>query len=357
MRILHLIQKKQNRGAETFTCQLGNHQRKQGHEVKIVAIYEAHSELDWDEEIICLKGTISKRFIDFKAWKNLKNIISEFKPDIVQANAGDTLKYAVFSKLLYRWDAPLIFRNASEVGKYIKTPFQKKFNAILYRNVDQILSVSELSKNDIVHYFPFLKSKTFVIPIGIESKKVQANVKFDPNLKHIVHVGGFTFEKNHKEVIEIFELLRKEDKGTHLHLIGDGPLRMEIEKIVRVKCLDQHVTFHGFVNNPLAFIKAGNVLILPSIIEGLPAVILEAMYCKTLVVAYSVGGISEILNKKTGELITPNDQDAFVNATRNAINRNYPEKINKAFEMVKLDFMNTEITKEFLRKYRLLKKS
>lgn len=83
MKILQLIQKPQNRGAETFACQLSRHLVKMGHEVKILAVYKGEVTLDWDEKIENIEGSVGYRFLDYKAWKNLAEYVKEFQPDVV----------------------------------------------------------------------------------------------------------------------------------------------------------------------------------------------------------------------------------------------------------------------------------
>ena len=352
MKILHLIQKPQNRGAETFACQLGNHQVTQGHEVKMVSVFSGETDLPWNKGISSLDASEKNRFFDLAAWKKLKEYIKEFQPDIVQANSGDTLKYAVLSKLLFHWNVPIVFRNASEVGRYLNSNFQKQFNKLLYKNVDAVISVSAASKKDLINHFLFLKDRTQVIPIGLEEKIDIEPVPLQPEgVRHVVHVGGFSFEKNHQGLMNIFQKVLRETP-THLHLVGDGPLRSEIENLVKEKQLVDKVSFYGFVNNPLSYIKSADVLVLPSIIEGLPGVLLEAMYCKTPVVAYNVGGISEIVSDKTGSLIAKGDEEAFAGALQESLLTPDQDKIDFAFEQVCKDYMNEEISQKFLNAYK-----
>lgn len=356
MKILQLIQKPQNRGAETFTCQLSRHLLKMGHQVKILAVFKGEVTLDWDEKIEDIGGAAGNRFLDYKAWKTLAGHIKEFQPDIVQANAGDTLKYAVFSKKAFRWSAPITSRNASEVGRYLKSGIQKKLNRFLYKNLSQVLSVSQASQKDIVSLFPFLKEKTMVIPVGLEEKEPRTLELQPKGVQHIVHIGGFSFEKNHNGLLEIFQLILERKPNVHLHLVGDGPLRQEIEALVKKKNLKNKISFHGFVNNPLDYSKAGEVVVLPSIIEGLPGVLLEAMVCKTPVVAYNVGGISEIVNEQTGYLIKKGDKTAFKNAVLEVLTTRPEDKIEDAYKMVKEKYMNKKIALKFEEAYRNLLK-
>ena len=356
LKILHLIHQPQQRGAEMFTCQLANHQKDLGLEVLIVSIFSGKADLPWKQKIISLQGNRSSRFVDIPAWRKLSGLINDFQPDVIQANAGDTLKYAVFSKKIFRWKSPIIFRNASEVGRYLNSSFQKKYNEFLYKNVDRVISVSEASERDLIKHFTFLKNKTEVVPVGLEEKKKIKSISFKPvDHQHIVHVGGFSFEKNHIGIIEIFEAVLAQNAKVHLHLIGDGALRSEVEQLVKKNSLENNVHFYGFVNNPLSYIKGGNLFILPSIIEGLPGVILEAMYCKTPVIAYDVGGISEIVNKETGELIKKGDVKSFARSIIQRLDEPKTAPVEKAYTMVVNRFMNIKIARKFNSVYKTSK--
>ncbi len=352
MKILHLIQKPQNRGAEMFTCQLSNHLVELGHEVKIVALFEGEAALPFHEAITSLNASSNNRFFDIAAWKRLAGIIKEFNPDIIQANAGDTLKYAVFSKIFFGWKNPIISRNASEVGRYLKSSIQKSLNSFFYKNAAHVISVSQASEKDILNHFSFLSGKTEVIPVGLETISKIEEISLKPEgLKHIVHVGGFSFEKNHSGLLKIFCEVLNLNPGVHLHLVGDGPLKSKIEEEINKLGLTNFITFYGFVNNPLSYIKAADILVLPSIIEGLPGVLLEAMFCKTPVIAYNVGGISEIVSSQTGSLIEKGDEAGFVKAVLETLENPNSGKIEAAHRMVVKEHMNKEIALRFVEVY------
>lgn len=92
----------------------------------------------------------------------------------------------------------------------------------------------------------------------------------------IGHVGRFVPQKNHKFLIEIFDKVYQKDKKAKLVLIGDGPLKDEIEELVKKKNLEQSVIFKGTINNVNEYLQAIDVFILPSLYEGLPIVGIEA---------------------------------------------------------------------------------
>jgi glycosyltransferase involved in cell wall biosynthesis len=359
MTILHLVQKPQMRGAEIFAAQLASHTHRHGHKVILVPIFPGNTQLPFDGKTINLGGKPGHRLWNFSAWRRLAQIIKQEKPDVIQANAGDTLKYAVFSKLLFRWKQPIIFRNASTISLYIKTWPAKVWNGFLFRHTDRIVSVSKTSATDFATLYPRFLHKIVIVPIGIEETPILQ--KKDPALHNgsglhpvLVHVGGFTYEKNHIRLIAIFQDLLNLYPAARLHLVGDGPLRKDIEEIVHQKGLTNYIRFLGAQKEVMPLIAAADVLLLPSIIEGLPGVILEAFYCKIPVVAYDVGGVGEVLiNHDTGHLVRKGDENAFVQAICEAIEDNEEERflVQNAHHLVVSGYLNKWIASRFIKVY------
>lgn len=350
MVIFQLIQKFQLRGAEMFAAQLSTHLTELGHQVFLISLFHGQSDLPFSGEKISLNRPITKRWKDFKGWQELDKLIQKHQPDVIQCNAGDTLKFAVLSKNIYRWKQPIIARNASMVSLYIKNPITKWINQKLYQNTTLIISVSENSKKDLNALFPETTSKTMVIPVGIEINPLQeAEWKGGKAAqRHIIHVGGFSFEKNHGRLLVIFQQFLSLQPDSHLHLLGEGPKKKAIEQLAVEMNLQDKITFYGWVSNPMDYIAKADVLVLPSIIEGLPGVILEAMYCKVPVVAYNVGGISEVIdNLTTGYLVSKNEESIFVAEMQKVLTENNEALLHNAFHLVNEKYNNVEIAKQF----------
>jgi glycosyltransferase involved in cell wall biosynthesis len=358
LRIINLIQKPQLRGAEIFACQLSNHLMELGHEVLIVSIFKGDSQLPFNGEIILLDRPLSYRFIDIMGWRKFNVLINEFNPDIIQANAADTLKFAVSSKLLFSWDYPIIFRNANKMGDFINSKIKWKLNNFYLSKVSYVISVSEECEKDLVKTFQFPKNKIQTVEIGVEKKNLgdyPSDLKTIFNYGPVIsHIGGFVPEKNHEELINIFKNILLKFPEAQLLLMGKGKLEERVKGIVYNLGIGNNVHFLGYRNDVLNILHHSDVFVLPSLIEGLPAVILEAMYCNTPVIAYNVGGISEIvISKKTGWLIEKNDVQSFEKALMNIFreDENINSIIIEAKRMVTERFSNDTITDRFLECY------
>ncbi|WP_198036107.1 glycosyltransferase family 4 protein [Salegentibacter sp. T436] len=305
LRILQIIQKKQFRGAEVFASQLSTHLQNSGHVVKLVSIYEGEARLPFSGEIESLKRNKLRRTFDPYGWRKLSAIIQSFQPDIIQANASLT---------------------------------------------------------DLNSLFSFTKNKSIVIPVGIEEKpKIDRTISNSPfknkEIFNLIHIGSFTKEKNHIGLLRIFKKILCQDRNVHLNLVGGGPMLANIKNTVDRMGIKNNVDFWGDIEDPQRFLSYADALLLPSLIEGLPGVILEAMYNSTPVIAYDVGGISEVLeNNVTGKLVNFGDENSFYNAVREV--KNDPEQTSLMIENARIkvneNYKNTDIKELFLKGYKEL---
>ena len=91
----------------------------------------------------------------------------------------------------------------------------------------------------------------------------------------IGHVGYFMPVKNQSFLVDVFAELAKRDSRYHLVLIGDGAMRTEIEQKVACLGLTNKVTFTGNIDNVSEFLNAIDIIIMPSLYEGLPLTLVE----------------------------------------------------------------------------------
>jgi glycosyltransferase involved in cell wall biosynthesis len=360
LKILQIIQKPQLRGAEMFASQLANHLKQRGHVCKLVTIFPGEATLPFQGEHIRLDRPLKNRLWDFKGWKHLAKIIEQEKPDVIQANAGDTLKFVVLSKLIFRWKTPIFYRNANKVSDFIKSRSKLIFNRFLVDRVHHVISVSELCRQDFMKIYGFPERRTTMLPIGIELVRIDKSLSTDvrqyfQNGKVVVNVASLVPEKNHEGLLRIAREIIREQPDVKFLILGDGKLRSLLQTRITAMGLERHVFLLGYRNDVLSIMANADAFVLPSRVEGLPGVILEAFYCEVPVVAYNVGGISEVVqNNKTGWLVEKDREQDFVVALKEALT--HQEKVTlmkkQAYELAMKDFTNANLAALFEKAYK-----
>ena len=94
--------------------------------------------------------------------------------------------------------------------------------------------------------------------------------------KIIGHVGSFTYPKNHKFLLEIFNEVQKQRDDVKLLLVGDGELREEITDQIKRQNLEEKIILAGLVENVQDYLQVMDVFLFPSHFEGLPVSVVEA---------------------------------------------------------------------------------
>ena len=129
--------------------------------------------------------------------------------------------------------------------------------------------------------------------------------------KIVVHLSNFRPVKRIPDVIEIFDLVRRE-VSAKLLLIGDGPERATAEWLVREKGLTQDVIFQGKQNQVQELLSFADVLLLPSDLESFGLAALEGMACGVPAVCSKVGGLPEVITDGVeGYLVPPRDVETM----------------------------------------------
>lgn len=127
-------------------------------------------------------------------------------------------------------------------------------------------------------------------------------------------IGALTPVKGHKTLIEALQLCTPEARPCAL-ILGDGPLRETLSAAVRDAGLERDVLFVGHREDIGNFLGAADIFVLPSLSEGLPLCILEAMAARVPIVASDVGGLSEVIvSGESGILVASGDAAALARA-------------------------------------------
>ncbi|HFD3493935.1 glycosyltransferase family 1 protein [Enterococcus faecium] len=122
------------------------------------------------------------------------------------------------------------------------------------------------------------------------------------------HVGRFTFAKNHTFLIEIFVELAKEREDAVLLLVGDGELHDQINAMVKQAGIEDKVVFAGQVNDPEKYYRLANVILVPSVFEGLSLTTIESQ----------IAGIPTVVSESVPEEAIIGEGVARVSLTKSA---------------------------------------
>jgi glycosyltransferase involved in cell wall biosynthesis len=150
-----------------------------------------------------------------------------------------------------------------------------------------------------------------------DTDRLRASLEVKPNTKIILAVGRFSVEKALDDLVRAFALLRRENPAlpVHLVLVGDGPQRGGIEELAASSGIKSQVHFIGQVSDPAPYYALANVLALPSLSEGSPLALLEAMGAGLPIVATKVGGVPEMVeNENSALLVEPRQPQSLAQA-------------------------------------------
>ncbi len=212
-----------------------------------------------------------------KYFRSLTKLLKHGKYDIIHANGSSSLLFIeMFAGLCARTPVRIAHsRNTTCSYKLLhyllKIPFYLSCNGRLSCGLDAGKWLFGAQK------FTILKNgknfSKFKFDDKIREKK--RNELQLSNTLAIGHVGKFNTQKNHKFLIEIFKELHQLNPNTKLFLIGDGELQHDIEELVKKYNLHNCVKFTGAITNIPEFLNAMDIMVFPSLFEGLPNVVLE----------------------------------------------------------------------------------
>lgn len=200
-----------------------------------------------------------------------------------------------------------------------------------YRHYDAIVSVSKTTRDTnrrrLAERFrlddiPHLYAENLIDAEGI-LLKMNAAIPDDEEARFfggsgpkLITLGRLSPEKNHALLLRAFARFRSEEPEATLLILGEGPLREELEKDIRTLGLEGAAFLPGRRENPFAYLRRSDLFVLPSLHEGQPLVILEAMLLGLPIVATEFASVRDVLCDAHG-LITPiDDEDALLEAFR-----------------------------------------
>ncbi len=203
-------------------------------------------------------------------------------------------------------------------------------------------------------------SKAVMIANGInpklfvfdEQKKAHVRSELGIGINDLVigHIGRFMWIKNHKYIIDVFEQIHMQRPDSKLILIGIGPLFDEIKERVREKGLSDVVLFMGLRSDIPELLQAIDVVIMPSIYEGMPVSLVEAQAAGALVYGSDTISKDTAITDRMHFLSIEKDPSFWADII---LSNDSVKKVDTSAEIKKSGFDINEIAKDLVKRYTL----
>lgn len=184
-----------------------------------------------------------------------------------------------------------------------------------------VVAVSEFGRDQLCRWTaPPGRARLAVVRCSIDERYFAA-ARPCPDAARLVCVGRLTHQKGQLLLLEALARLAADSIPFELVVVGDGPLRPDVQRAARRLGIYDRVHLRGWLDEATVRdeILSARALVLPSVAEGLPVVLMEAFALRRPVVATRVAGIPELVDDRCGWLVPPNSVEALAGAIRAAL--------------------------------------
>ena len=306
-------------GAEIMCENLTYALKNAGQEVFAVSLYHDRTPIArrMEEAGIRIVYLDKKLGLDLSMVPKLIKIIRRERPDVVHTHL-DVIKYAVLAAKL-AGVKKCVHTVHSLADREAEGRVQKIINGFYFcRGWSVPVALTPEVRNSVAEFYGIPLRRVPVIYNGIDLSRCVPKTTYETGeTVTILHVGRFDVPKNHPGLLEAFRLLLETHPECRLRLVGDGELRPDMEKLAREKGIADFVEFCGMQSNVYPYLHDADIFTLPSIYEGNPMTIIEAMGTGLPIVASRVGGIPDMISDgESGLLVGPEPQSICAGLTR-----------------------------------------
>lgn len=213
----------------------------------------------------------------FKYFNQLKKFIEKNHIDVIHANGNSaTLAVEMMAAKLGGCKKRIAHSHNTRCDHVKADKFLRPF---FYSTYTDALACSKDAGRWLFGNRPFTIIKNgrninkFKFNISVR-KSMRESLNIGDNIA-IGHVGGFVPQKNHPFLLKIYKEIIDINPNAKLFMIGDGHLKPEIEQQAQELGIQNKIVFTGNINNVQDYLQAMDVMILPSLFEGLPLVVIE----------------------------------------------------------------------------------
>lgn len=287
--------------------------------IKPVYIPEMKREIDWKNDRL--------------AYKKIKQLITDFKPDIVHTHAAKS--GAIGRLAAYYSNVPIVLHtfHGHVFHSYfspIKTRFFIETERYLAKKSTKIIAISDVQKEELTNTYKICQPNQMeVVPLGFDLDRFQQNTKekrqqfrakylLDDDEIAISIIGRLVPVKNHSFFIEVAKwILQITTKKVRFLIIGDGESRTQVESDLQQAGLDYTdalkenrkatVVLTSWIKEIDVAIAGSDIIAMTSLNEGTPVSLIEAQAGNKPIISTRVGGIENVVSDQTGFLCPVND--------------------------------------------------
>jgi glycosyltransferase involved in cell wall biosynthesis len=269
--------------------------------------------------------------------RDLASLVERYHVEVVQTHLLRSLDFLVLS-LRHKTNLRLVFWTIHNYNftlrkdhlrrhKWLLRPKRLAYR-VLYRlgarYVNSFIAISDDVETAILANIGQVQDKITIINNGVDVQYYQRLVEkscirrqlgFAENVRLMVMVGTFKQQKGHYYLIEAAPPVIAQFPDLRIILVGDGELKETLQKQVNAAGLEEHIHFLGNRKDVPDLLSASDYFVLPSLWEGLPMALLEAMASGLPIIATAVSGSKQVMvDGETGLLVSPGDTQGLADA-------------------------------------------
>ena len=185
------------------------------------------------------------------------------------------------------------------------------------------VAVSSFGRSQLMRWSqPNQWRKIALVHCGVDKQFLKTKLTSPPSAPRLVCVGRLDEHKAQLVLVAAAHRLRESGTNFKVVLVGDGPMRPEVEAAIRQYRLEDHISITGWVSGEKvqSEVTRARALVLPSFSENMPVVIMEALALGRPVISTYVAGIPELVQAgKSGWLVPASDEVALAQAMSEAL--------------------------------------
>lgn len=305
-----------------------------------------------------------RRFIDVKVIYKIRKMIKQNGITHIQSHGYKSNLYALLASCLKKRFLIATCHPWAESDYSFMARLYEKFDLFWLNRFNRIVAISNEVKEKILSS-GLPKEKVSIIENGIDLSRFNGSLNRDRNRKKfgimndslvIGAVGRLSVEKGYAILIDVTKELIRDFPKLYLLIIGDGPLKQILKQKTLRNDLNQYIKFVGESDDIPLMLSLMDIFVLPSLGEGLPMSLLEAMAAKLPVIASSVGDIPKIISHNQNGLLVPsNNKVALKNAISTLLRDQQKRQViaNSGYLTVSQKFSAQKMVKKYIELYKL----